>query len=142
MLISGTSTNAITSIPTTRSSIQRQGLRLAVAIPVAGSLMSLHQMKGATPPGLVEEMKNDMPNEGDTIGDAGALVLVLGGDKRPIHKERAADDVLTGNKAPVTAVEAVGAVVSHGEVAARRHNQIAILNVIRQIERPFGGYVT
>ncbi len=48
----------------------------------------------------------------------------------PIDDQRFADDILTRHKAPVTAVERRVAIIPHGEIAARRHHNLAALDVV------------
>src|SRR5271155_994516 len=140
MLISGNTTAAVTKARARPSTTHRRKLPLRWpsidAIPVAGSLISLHQVEGSTPARLVEKVKNDVSDEANTIGDPCLLVLVFRSDKRPIDEERAAHNVGAGNESPITAVQADGAIIAHGEVLARRHDQVAILNVIGQRQGP------
>ena len=99
------------------------------AIPVAGSLISLHQMKSSTPPRLIEEVNDDVSDEGNPVDDARPLILVFRSNKRPVDEERAPHDVGAGDESPIAAVEADGTVIAHGKIAARRHYQVAIVNV-------------
>lgn len=98
-------------------------------------------MQGAAPAGLVEEMNDDVDDKADAVANRGFVDLVFRSDERPIDEERAAYDVFAGHEAPVTAVEAHGAIIAHGKVFARRDDQIVPLNVIRQVYGPFGGYI-
>src|SRR5271155_1915170 len=143
MLISGRMTAAARKTSTSASTIHRSRMRVrrSGAIPVAGSLMSLHQVKSSAPARLIEEVQNDVPDKSHAIGDCGLVVLVFGRHERPVNEERSAYDVLAGHEAPVAAIEAVRAVVAHDEVAAVGNNEVTVLDVVGEIERPLSSHI-
>src|ERR1700761_462271 len=140
MLMSGSTKAAINTATINANASQRSffSWRCAgtPAVPGAISFISLHQMEGAAPARLVEEVQHGVTDESDAVADAGLLVLRLRRDKGPVHEQRPAYDVFARHKAPVAAVEADEAVVTHGKVFARRNDQLAILNVVRQFAQP------
>ena len=98
--------------------------------------MLLHQVKGSVPARLVEEVQRDLTHGDDARNEAGLVVVGFIGPEGPVDEERTPDDVGAGNEAPVAAVEGDGAVVSHGEVIALGHDEVGLLDVIGQVERP------
>jgi hypothetical protein len=70
---------------------------------------------------------------------AGLIDLVGWGLEGPVDEHGAAEDVFAWDEAPVAAVEALGAVVAHGEDFARRNDEVVALDVVGEIERPEGG---
>src|ERR1700744_6130939 len=84
----------------------------------------LHQVQGAAPARLVEEVDDDMEDKAHAVANGGLVDLVFRGNKRPVNDKRAAHDVFAWHKTPVTAVEAHRAIVAHGEIMARRDDQI------------------
>ena len=99
------------------------------------------QVQSAAPASLVEEVNDDMEDKADAIADRGLIDLILRRYEGPVDEERTAHDVLAGDKAPVAAVEADRAVISHGEVVAWGDNEVVTLNMAGQVNSPFGGYV-
>src|SRR5579859_646621 len=98
---------------------------------------SVHQVKQAVPARQAEEMQSGVNKRGDAVPNRLGLVTgLLGNVKRPEDKQGPADDVLFGNKTPVAAVEAVIAVVAHGEVMVWRNDHIAILDAGLQDRYP------
>src|SRR5271170_4083407 len=97
------------------------------------------EMKRALPACLVEDVDDDVEHEADAFADALFVDLVGGGLEGPVDEERAAYDVLARNEAPVAAVEALGAVVAHGEDFSGRDYEIAVLNVAGEFVGPAGG---
>src|SRR5258707_207706 len=132
MLIRGGKSAAATSNNKAASPIQcrARGLRALSTAPA----MSTHHVQSSAPAGLIEEVEQDMREESDPVAYAGLLKLIGWSHEGPIDKHGTADDVLPGNKAPVAAVEADGAVVAHGKIFPRRDDQVASLQVSRQID--------
>ena len=102
----------------------------------------LHQMEGAAPAGLVEEVDGDVEDKAYTVADGGLIDLVFRSDERPVNEKWAAHDIFARHKTPVAAVKAHGAIVAHGEIMALRDDQVVSLNMGRKLDGPFGGYVS
>ena len=102
---------------------------------------SFYEMEGALPAGLVEDMDNDVAHESESLTESLLVDLVGGRFERPIDEHGAADDVFARNEAPVAAVEAFGAVVTHGEDPAGRNDEIAVLDVAGKFVGPAGSDV-
>src|ERR1700722_8034413 len=131
MFTSGGKTKATTDSTATASRIQRLGEGRFSSPP-----MLMDQMEGSAPAGLIEEVKNYVGIELELVAHSFFLVLIVGFDKRPVNEERGADDVSPGDKAPIAPVEADGAVIAHGEVAAGRNHEVFSLDVIGEVEGP------
>ena len=98
-------------------------------------------VEGAAPAGLVEDVDEDVAHEGDAVGDGGLVDLVGGGLEGPVDEHGPADDVFAGDESPEAAVEGLGAVVAHGEDFAGWDDEVAVDDVVGQVERPVGGDV-
>ena len=96
-------------------------------------------MEGAAPAGFAEEVKDDVADETDALADGLFVDLVGGGFKGPVDEHGAADDVFARDEAPEAAVEALGAVVAHGEDLAGRDDEVAVLNVVGEFVGPACG---
>src|SRR5260370_23021 len=106
----------------------------------AGDDLLFNEMERRVPGGLVEDVDEDVPHEGDALSYALLVDLIRGRLERPVDEHGAADDVLAGNEAPVTAVEALRAVVAHGKDLAGGDDQILALDVARQLVLPACGH--
>src|SRR5580698_836353 len=137
MLTSGGNTKATTGNTTAASRIQRLGEGRFASPP-----MLTHQMKRSPPAGLVEEVKDHVKIELDLISHSLFFILIIRLDERPINEKRTAHDVGSGHKAPVTAIEADGAVISHGKVAPFGNHEVLALDVIGKFERPGWRYIS
>ena len=93
-------------------------------------------MEHSMPARLIKEMEHDMTHEADPVGHGCLVDLIIRRDEGPVYEHGSADDVLPGYKTPVATVERDHAVVAHGKVIPLGHNQIAVLNMSRQIDRP------
>src|ERR1700744_6280738 len=104
MLISGRGKAAASTATMSASESQRSRCSLRRAgtgsTPGAYPLISLHQVEGTAPAGLVKEVNDHMRHEADAIADRSALVLGLRGNERPVDEQRPAHDVGAGHKAP------------------------------------------
>src|SRR5579859_2867719 len=94
------------------------------------------QMQRSAPAGLVEEVQDHVGVERKLVSQSLFFVLVVGLDKRPVDEQGTADDIGSRHKAPVTAVEADGAIVSHGEVPAGGNHEIFALDVVGKVGGP------
>src|SRR5271163_1854761 len=104
--------------------------------------LSAYQLKGSRPASFIKEVNDDVSQKRHTVSGTAHLVLIFRRYKRPVDKHRPPDHVLLRNEAPVTAVVAVVAIVAHGKVAVRRHDDIAALNMLRHFRGPLLiGYV-
>src|ERR1035438_8188209 len=74
-------------------------------------------------------LEQDIERPLNAISEALPFVLIARGDERPVDEHGTSDDVLARHEAPVAGVEADVAIVAHGEEAARRHDQVAILHM-------------
>src|ERR1700682_2292488 len=99
----------------------------------------LDQVEGALPAGLVDDVDEDMTHEAEAVADALFVDLVGGGVEGPVNEHGAAYDVLAGDEAPVAAVEALGAVVAHGEDLAGGDDEVAVFDVAGKLVGPGGG---
>ena len=97
------------------------------------------EMERALPACLIEDVDDDVEHEADALADALFVDLVGWGLEGPVDEEGATDDVLAGNEAPEAAVEALGAVVAHGEDLAGRDDEIAVLDVAGEFIGPACG---
>ena len=95
-------------------------------------------MERSLPACLVEDVEEDVAHEADALANALLVDLVGRGFKGPVDEHGAADDVFPGYESPETAVEAFGAVVSHGEDLAGRNDEIAIDDVVGEFVGPAG----
>src|ERR1700722_14693607 len=93
-------------------------------------------MEGALPACLVEDVDEDVAHEAETFADGLLVDLVGRGFKGPVDEHGAAYDVLARNKSPKTAVEALGAVVTHGEDFAGRDDEVTVNDVFGKIVSP------
>src|SRR5580658_5726069 len=96
-------------------------------------------MEGALPTCLVEDVEEDVAHEADALADALLGDLVGGGFKGPVDEHGAAYNVFAWDEAPETAVEAFGAVVTHGEDLAWWDNEVAVDDVTGEIVGPACG---
>src|SRR3984957_20504517 len=62
--------------------------------------------------------------------------IAVPGSYRPVNQQRPSDDILARHKAPIAAVFAVVAVVSHHEVVSLWNNQLAIFDELTHLEPP------
>ena len=86
-------------------------------------------MKSPAPAGVVDEVEELMEGKAGAVGEACLVLLIFWGLEGPVDEERPPDDIAARNKAPVTAVEAIGAIVSHDEVVAGRDEEVFALDV-------------
>src|ERR1019366_793007 len=102
---------------------------------------SMHHMEHAGPASLIKEVEQDVERPLNAISETLPFVLIARGDERPVDEHGASDDVFARYQTPVAGVEADVAIVAHGEEAARRHDQVAILHMRGHGEAPLGGHV-
>src|SRR5258708_22977225 len=136
MLTRGGSTKATTASTIAARRIQRRGEGRFSSTPILTD-----QMQRSAPPGLIEEVKNHVGIERKLVAQTLFVILIAGLDKRPVDEQRATDDIGSRHEAPVAAVEADGAVISHGKIPARGHHEVLALNVVGKIGGPGWGHV-
>src|SRR6202522_4901025 len=76
----------------------------------------------------------------DAVQDAAdaAVGVILGsGLHRPVNQDGAPHDRIAVDESPVAAVEAAVAIVSQNKIVIRRHDQLAVLNVVQNLIGPF-----
>src|ERR1022692_4902787 len=95
----------------------------------------------AGPASLIKEVEQDVEHPLNAISETLPFVLIARGDERPVDEHGPSDDVLARHETPIAGIEADVAVVAHGEEAARRHYQVAVLQVRGHGEAPLRGYV-
>jgi hypothetical protein len=93
-------------------------------------------VEGAAPAGAIEDVEDDVADEGDAVAHGGLVGLLGGGVEGPVDEHRAAHDVFLRDEAPVAAVEAFGAVVAHGEDVAGRNDEVVALDVRGEVLTP------
>src|ERR1700730_11251915 len=136
MLTSGGNTKATTASKRTARTIHRRGEGRFSSPPILTD-----QVQRSAPAGLVEEVQDYVGIERKLVSQSLFFVLVVGLDKRPVDEQGPANDIGTGHKAPVAAVKADGAVISHGKVAAGGNYEILALDVIGKIGGPRCGHI-
>src|SRR5258708_4974198 len=112
--------------------------RIQRLFPDVNSWALVHKVKGAAPPGFIEEVTQGVENIVATLLQALIRIGTGWHIERPENKQRTADNVGARNKSPVPAVEAGIAVVAHHEVTAVRHNQVIALNMLSHFDWPVG----
>ena len=95
-----------------------------------------NDVEGAGPAGVGDEVNHDVDHEANAVTEAGLIHLVRWGLEGPVDEQGAAEDVLTRDKAPETAVGALGAVVPHGEDHAGRDDEVVALDVVGKVKGP------
>src|SRR5690242_19820429 len=94
-------------------------------------------MKDAVPACLIKKMAYHVEHEADAFCRGGALILVFRRFKRPIDKQRPANNVFSGNETPETTVQAYVTIVAHAEKVVPRNHQFPVLNVLAHHHGPF-----
>jgi hypothetical protein len=84
-------------------------------------------------------MDDLVEGEAGLFREAGLIGLAVGCFEGPVDEEGAADEVGAGDEAPVAAVEAVGAVVSHDKEAVEMDDEVFPLDVRGEVKGPLGG---
>src|SRR5262249_47321161 len=79
------------------------------------------------PASLAEEVRDQVGDLLDAIFYACSTVLVGIRFERPVDNQGLADNQIAGNEAPVTAVGAVVAIISHRKVVVGWHDEFAVL---------------
>src|ERR1035441_5662743 len=102
------------------------------------SLPLPHDLERPPPAGVCGEM-GQVAEEDAGLFREGRIAVLFGRVDGPVDKERPAHEVLALYEAPVAAVERVGAVVTHHEVAVERDHQVVAVDVLRQLETPPSG---
>src|ERR1700749_1838896 len=136
ILTRGGNTKATTANRKAARTIHRRGEG-----PFSSPPILTDQVQRSAPAGLVEEVQDHVGIERKFFSQTLFFVLVVGLDKGPVDEQGAANDVGSGHKAPVTAVKADGASISHGKVPAWRNHEIFALDVVGKIRGPGCGDV-
>src|SRR2546428_13358402 len=93
--------------------------------PVPPSLPN--DLKAPRPPGFREEIGDEVGDLLDAIHNVGSTVFIGIRFIGPVNDQPFTHDKLARNKAPIPAVGAVVAIVTHSEVIVRRDDDLAIL---------------
>ena len=103
-------------------------------------LPSAQDVKGSTPAGVAEKVRHDVDEECGALSNADFVYLIFGRFERPVDEKRTPQNILFRDESPVAAVEAVGAVIAHGEVMAGRNDYVSVFDVRGQCDGPGWGY--
>src|SRR5664279_1195554 len=98
----------------------------------------VHAVERAAPARVGEEVDCDVGNPGHLTSQALLVLLIFGSLERPVVEERAADDVLARDEAPEARIEAGVSMIAHHEVLIGRHDEVAVLNMVGEIDYPRG----
>src|SRR3569833_3039238 len=90
---------------------------------------SASYVERALPARVSKEVQRHMRNPGDIVANAGLLKFTFSGLERPVIEERPAHDILARDKAPISRVEAVVAIVAHHKELPGWNDEITIYNV-------------
>src|SRR5207247_3509805 len=93
------------------------------------TISSLHDLDRPFPASLVEEMNDDVAEKSHPLPEFPLLILVFARLERPVDKHRAANDILSRNESPISAVKTQVSIVAHSKVAVRGHDKIAVFKV-------------
>src|SRR5438093_4055394 len=96
--------------------------------PVPPSLPN--DLKAPRPPSFREEICYEVGDLLEPIHNIGSTVFIGIRFIGPVNDEPFTDDELARNEAPVPAVGAVVAIITHGEVMVRRYDDLAVLRVL------------
>src|SRR5271166_305123 len=91
------------------------------------SEISPHDPESTRPARFIKKVDDHVCEERQSIACAAQTILVGRSDKRPVNEHGTTDHVIPWNEAPVTAVVTYVAVISHGEIAVRGHNDVIAL---------------
>src|SRR5207247_9675041 len=105
------------------------------------TISSLHDLDRPFPASLVEEMNDDVAEKSHPLSEFPLLILVLARLERPVDKHRAANDILSRNESPISAVKTQVSIVAHSKVAVRGHDKIAVFNVVGHGQFPFRDHI-
>src|SRR5271169_3214564 len=92
----------------------------------------------AVPAGAGGEMEECIGEAAECACHAAVGIVFRGGGDRPINYKGAAHDGVAIDEAPVAAVPAAVAVISHHEIAIGRNHQAAAIDVVEKARGPFG----
>ena len=98
----------------------------------------MHGVEHAAPAGACREMHQSVEDADDALGEGGLSIVGAVRIDGPIDQKWAAHDGVAIDESPVAAVEAVIAIIAHGEIFVWRHDQFVALNVVPDIVSPFG----
>src|SRR6266481_5113911 len=87
----------------------------------------------AAPAGACGKVGDGIENGEDTLAEGGFGVIVGICVDGPVNEEGAAHDGFAVDKAPVTAVGAVVAIIAHGEIFSGRDDEFVTLDVVEGI---------
>src|SRR5579864_493338 len=97
----------------------------------------MHQVEEAVPPGQTKKMHGDVQKRSHPIGDRFWLAVIFWHVEGPEHNQRTPNDIFFWHKAPIAAVQAVIAIITHSEVMVGRNHDLVIMNVCLQRCCPF-----
>ena len=90
----------------------------------------------AVPAGACGKVGDGIENGEDTLAEGGFGVIIAIGVDGPVNEEGAAHDGFAVDKAPVTAVGAVVAIIAHGEIFSGRDDEFVTLDVFADFVSP------
>src|SRR5258708_8565489 len=104
--------------------------RIQRLFPDVNSWALTHKMKGAAPPGFVEEMAQGVENVVAALSQCLVRIGIGWRIKRPKTKQRHAYTVRARTKTPLPAIQAGVAVIAHHEVIAIPDNPVIAVNIL------------
>src|SRR5262249_18939298 len=96
----------------------------------------LHPMKHSAPAGFVKDVNDHVQPARAAFTPRRPLHLAGSRLKRPINEHWPANDVFSGDKAPIPAVQALLAIIAHAEVITFGYHQVLSLRVCALEHRP------
>src|SRR5450755_286901 len=98
--------------------------------PHSTDVYAMDQHEGTPPARLGEEMFQQVDQVVEAYGGVGQGLG--GGVVGPVDDQGFADDIFARDESPVAAIEGGIAVIAHGKIAARRHDDFAVRDVMLQ----------
>src|SRR5260370_37428443 len=99
---------------------------------------SFYDLQRPPPACLIEEVQHHFAQEQKPVTPLRLAILILRRLTRPVNEHGPPDYVFLRNEAPVSAIQAHPAVVSHRKVMPLWHDNVAPLNERMQIHNPIG----
>src|SRR5579872_1865139 len=97
----------------------------------------MHQVEEAVPPGQAKKMYSNVHERSHTIANGLRLAVLFRHIEGPKDNQRTPNNVFFRHKAPIAAVQAVIAVVTHGKVVVRWNNHFFTSNTGLESRGPF-----
>src|SRR5215469_6384079 len=105
-------------------------MRKTALLQLVDAKTSSHHPESPPPPGLIEKVNDHVSQKASAVARRRALILIGRRLERPIYEQGTADHIVAGNKAPISAVVADIAIVTHHEIAVWGHNNVVPLHVL------------